>query len=143
MDDVVREIRVEASPEVVYGYFTEPELMTRWFGVSAKLEPQPGGLFRVEIDDHNIARGTYIELTPHERVVFTWGWEGEGREVPPGSTTVEVTFTPEGDATLVRLRHSGLPDGTIDKHGDGWGHYLGRLGVAAAGDDAGVDTRAG
>lgn len=41
MDVVEREIRVEASPEVVYGYLIEPELLTRWMGVSAKLEPQP------------------------------------------------------------------------------------------------------
>jgi hypothetical protein len=30
--------------------------------------------------------------------------------VPPGSTTVEITLTPDGDGTILRLRHLGLPN---------------------------------
>jgi uncharacterized protein YndB with AHSA1/START domain len=71
--------------------------------------------------------------------VWTWGWEGNDG-VPPGSSTVEVTLTPDGDATVVRLRHSGLPTGdSATSHGSGWEHYTARLAVAAAGGDPGPD----
>jgi len=71
--------------------------------------------------------------------VFTWGWE-DSDEVPPGSTTVEVTLTADGDATIVRLRHSGLePDEQREQHRHGWTHFLGRLEVAGAGGDPGPD----
>lgn len=136
---VEREIRVEASPEVVYGYFTQPDLMTRWMGVSAKLEPEPGGLVYVDLNGANVARGSYLELTPHERIVFTWGWDEAGHEVPAGSTTVTVTLTPEGDATIVQLRHSGLTGVWVERHAEGWDHYMARLGVAGGGGDPGTD----
>jgi hypothetical protein len=47
---------------------------------------------------------------------------------------------PDGENTVVRLRHRGLPDDAIQDHEQGWDHYLGRLAVAAAGGDAGPDT---
>ena len=40
--------------------------------------------------------------------MFTWGWVGN-EYLPPGSTTVEVTLITDGDATVVRLVHKGLP----------------------------------
>lgn len=59
--------------------------------------------------------------------------------IPPGSTRVEVTLEPEGDGTLVRLRHFDLPEQAREMHGQGWELYLGRLGIAAAGGDPGPD----
>jgi uncharacterized protein YndB with AHSA1/START domain len=136
---VEREVRIDAPPEVVFAYFTDPDRMTTWKGVVADLDPRPGGVYRVDINGTDVARGEYVEVRPHERVVFTWGWEGDGNPVPPGSSTVEVTLVPDGDATIVRLRHSGLPGGAHDPHAEGWEHYLDRLAVAAAGGDPGPD----
>jgi hypothetical protein len=34
---------------------------------------------------------------------------GGDEEVPPGSSTVEVTLTPDGDATVLHLVHGDLP----------------------------------
>jgi len=59
--------------------------------------------------------------------VMSWGWEGHPT-VPPGSTTVEITLTPEKDATLLRLRHLGLPDeGERRQHSEGWQRYTDQL----------------
>jgi uncharacterized protein YndB with AHSA1/START domain len=136
---VEREVRIEAPPEVVFKFFVEPEQMIRWTGVEATLDPRPGGIYRVNVTGEDVARGEYVEVLPNERVVFTWGWEADGHPVPPGSSTVEITLEPDAGATILRLRHSGLPGGPEDQHGEGWDHYLARLAVAAVGRDAGVD----
>ncbi len=137
-----REVRIDASPESVYGYFVEPAAMCRWMGVDAELEPHPGGIFRVNVDGQHTARGEFVELVPHERVVFTWGWEGEDIPLAPGESTVEVTLTPDGAGTLLRLVHTDLAaegPGSVSSHAHGWEHYLERLGVAAGTGDAGPD----
>ena len=50
-----------------------------------------------------------------------------------------VYLTPDGDSTIVRLRHSGLKGDLRDMHAMGWEHYMARLVVAAAGGDPGPD----
>ena len=136
---VEREVRIDAPPEVIFKFFVDPEQMIRWKGVDATLDPRPGGIYRVNVTGADVVRGEYVEVSPNERVVFTWGWEGEGNPVPPGSSTVEITLVPDGATTLVRLRHHGLPGGPEDRHAEGWEHYLARLAAAAAGRDAGPD----
>ena len=139
-DQVVeREIRIDARPETVFPYFTDPAKMVRWKGKSATLDPRPGGIFRVDITGRDVARGEYVQVVPPSVVVFTWGWEGEGSAVPPGSSTVEVSLIPDGDGTIVRLRHLGLPADQGDPHAEGWDHYMPRLAAAAAGGDPGPD----
>jgi len=80
-------------------------------------------------------RGEYVELVPHERIVFSFGWDPtEGAPaIAPCSTLVEITLTPEGDDTILALRHTGLPIGVRDEHHGGWGHFLAILATAAGG----------
>ena len=139
-DDVLeREVRIAASPATVFPFFTDPEKMIRWKGITAELDPRPGGVYRVNVTGHDIARGEYVEVVPNQRIVFTWGWEAEGNPVPPGSTTVEVTLTPDGDHTILRLRHLGLPAEARAEHGEGWDHFMARLVIASEGRDPGPD----
>jgi hypothetical protein len=59
---------------------------------------------------------------------------------PPGSSTVEITLTADGDSTIVRLVHRDLPTAeSAEAHGHGWDEYMPRLAIAAAGGDAGGD----
>jgi len=137
--DVEVSIRIEARPETVFRYFVEPERMCAWMGISAEVDPRPGGRYRVDVNGTGFAVGEFVEIVPDERVVWTWGWEGN-TGLPPGSSTVEITLVPDGDATVVRLRHSGLPDADAEKkHRHGWEHYSDRLSAAAAGGDPGPD----
>jgi uncharacterized protein YndB with AHSA1/START domain len=139
---VEREIRIAARPETVFDFFVDPEKMVRWKGRKAELDPRPGGVYRVEINDEAIAKGEYVEIDAPSRVVFTWGWEGQesgDHAVPPGSSRVEIELTPDGDGTLVRLRHFDLPEQSREIHGQGWDLYLGRLAAVAAGRDPGPD----
>jgi uncharacterized protein YndB with AHSA1/START domain len=126
LSEVIREIHIEAQPETVYAYFTEAEKLMMWMGVEAKLEPHPEGCFRVVINSDRIVMGQYLELTPFSRIVVSWGWEG-GEDVPPGSSTVEITLTPNAEGTLVHLRHYNLPETAMLLHTKSWEHNLPRL----------------
>ena len=133
------ETRIAAPPDVVFGYFVDPELYCRWKGATAQLEPRPGGLYRVAMPSGDIVRGEYVHVQRPTRLVFTWGFEGSA-ELPPGSSVVEVTLQPDGDGTILRLRHDRLPSNiSREQHAVGWRHYVDRLAIAAAGDDPGPD----
>jgi uncharacterized protein YndB with AHSA1/START domain len=83
-----------------------------------------------------------VEIDAPNRVVFTWGWEGQEsgeHAVAPGSSRVQIELAPDGDGTLVRLRHLDLPEESREIHGQGWDNYLGRLAKAAANEDPGPD----
>lgn len=138
---VEREIAIDASPETIWEFFTDPEKAVRWMGQSASLEPRPGGLYRVDVIPGHTATGEFLEVDPPHRLLHTWGWEPEaGSEVGPGSTTIEIELIPNGASTIVRFTHRGLPSSAAaESHAHGWDHYLARLTVAAAGGDAGRD----
>jgi len=135
IEDLIGSIEVEqriaAPATTVFAYLTDPAKFVRWMGVEASLDPRPGGAFRLDVDGEHIARGRYEVIEPPNRLVLTWGWEGSP-DVPPGSTTVEITLTPEGRDTLLRLRHSGLPsDEQRASHLEGWGRYMKQLDLQA------------
>jgi uncharacterized protein YndB with AHSA1/START domain len=136
---VVVERRINARPATVFSFFTDPARWLQWQGIDAELEAVPGGRLRVNVRGDGYASGTFTVVDPPHRVVFTWGWEMPGNPVPPGSSTIEVDFIDEGDATLVRLTHRDLPPETREVHTQGWTHYVDRLATRAAGQDPGPD----
>ena len=137
-DDVLQfEVRVAAKPETIFPFLIEPAKMTRWQGTFATLDPKPGGIYRVNVTGRDISKGEFVEVTPYSRVVFTWGWEGEGHPVTAGSTTVEISLAEDGDATVVTLRHSGLIAEHRERHAEGWEKLMPRLVIAAEGGDPG------
>jgi uncharacterized protein YndB with AHSA1/START domain len=137
-ETVEHEVRVAAAPEVVFEYFTDPAKLVRWMGAEATLDPRPGGVCRLEING-SVMLGEFVQVAFPWRIVFTWGWERRLFDVPPQSTAVEVSFTADGEDTLVRLTHCRLPEGALAFHRAGWRNYLARLSVAAAGGDPGPD----
>jgi uncharacterized protein YndB with AHSA1/START domain len=103
-------------------------------GVGAELDARPGGRYRIDVDGVHIASGVYEIIDPPRRLVMSWGWEGHPT-VPPGSTTVEITLTSDRGATVLTLRHLGLPgEGERRAHTEGWIQYLSQL-AAAGGRD--------
>jgi len=134
------EIFIEAIREHVFGYFTDPAMLSTWLGKGARLDPRPGGEFRFEVADGEWCVGEYVEIDPPRRVVFTWGWENETMNVPPGSSVVEVDLAAEGAGTRLSLIHRDLPDDdSLMLHADGWSRYLSRLDRVARGLEPGPD----
>lgn len=137
-DAVIHELVLPAPVEQVFGMFTDARQLVRWIGLSADLQPQPGGRFRFEIIPGQFCEGQYVIVDRPSRLVFTWGWTDPGFGLPPGSSRVEVTFTPTGDGghhTQLRLVHTGLAGDLGVLHEDGWSRFLARLAAAAAGDE--------
>jgi uncharacterized protein YndB with AHSA1/START domain len=136
---VRRETHVSAPPAAVFALLTDPELILRWMGTEAQLEPQPGGLYLLNITGARIVRGSFREVVPVHRLAYSFGYDGS-EAVPPGSSLVEFDLVEQPDGTLVRLTHTGLPNaGQCDGHAEGWAHYLSRLAEVAAGRDPGPD----
>lgn len=125
-ETIEQTLRISAQPETVWRYWTDPKFICEWWGSSAELDPLPGGICRVEMESGPIMRGEFIELIPHERIVFSFGWEPaeENPLLSPGSTQVEVTLVADGNDTIMTLRHSGLPSTHSKDHESGWTHYL-------------------
>ena len=134
---VEQTLRISARPETVWRYWTDPERMCDWWGAAAELDPRPGGACVVEMGGGAIMRGEYVDIVPHERIVFSFGWDptADGPDIAPGSTLVEITFTPDGDDTILALRHSGLTAAVRDEHRAGWDHFLPLLAASAREDE--------
>jgi uncharacterized protein YndB with AHSA1/START domain len=106
-----REIHIErvfhAPRDRVFSAFTDPKLIPEWWGpretttVVDRMDVRPGGGWRFVMrnsDGSETAfRGTYREVTPPERIVQTFEWEGM-----PGHVSVETaTFEDLGERTKV------------------------------------------
>jgi uncharacterized protein YndB with AHSA1/START domain len=121
------EVTIDAPAEVVWAYLTTAEGLVRWVGPEATADPAPGGVLRwVHLNGATVV-GRFVELVPHRRLVFTYGWEDGRLGVPPGSTTVEIDLTEQDGTTTLRLVHHGLPPESVPDHQQGWAWFLGIL----------------
>lgn len=138
-EPLVKEIYINASPDLVFSFFSEPDKMLRWTGLTLDVDPQPGGVFCLNPNLREAVRGEYLEVVPPRKIVFTWGWENLSVGVPPGSTIVEIELTAKGGGTTVRLTHRNLPSaGEIrPMHNAGWIQMLDRARIVAEGGDPG------
>jgi uncharacterized protein YndB with AHSA1/START domain len=106
-----REIHIErvfdAPRDRVYAVYTDPALIGEWWGphgstaIVDRMDVRPGGGWRFVSRDpdgtETAFRGTYREVSPPERIVQTFEWEGM-----PGYVSVETaTFEDLGDRTRV------------------------------------------
>ena len=137
-DSVVHEVVLPAPPSDVFDMFIDAEKLVRWIGISADLDARRDGRFRFEVMPGQYCEGRYVIVDRPHRVVLTWGWSAPEMGVPPGSSTVEVTFEPDGSGhgTRLRLVHRGLPDSERGRvlHDDGWSRFVARLQAVVAGE---------
>src|ERR1700754_2796454 len=95
---------INGPARIVFEAWTKPELFKRWWvpksmGVSLRswgMDVRVGGKYRLEFAPDAMAFfRTYLEVTPHSRLVWTNEEGGEG-----GSVTT-VTFEDQGGKTLL------------------------------------------
>lgn len=135
-----------ASRQRVFRAWTEPELMMRWFVEGdadmtvCEIDLREGGTYRLEGlvgDKRWTIRGSYLEVRPPERLVYTWTWKHDpGLGISEGDTRVTVEFRERGAETELVLTHerfAGIQ--ARDEHTQGWTTCLDRLGRVLASEE--------
>jgi uncharacterized protein YndB with AHSA1/START domain len=126
---------LDAPPEKVWDYLTDPELRAMWF-MGGEIEPQPGGKIWMTFDHDRLSDGdapmpekyaknigkkwfeTITVYDPPRRLAYSWD-NGEAGEVT-------FTLEPVGEGrTRMVLHHTGLrgPDDARN-FGGGWGSHI-------------------
>lgn len=135
---------VRAPRERVYQAWIDPSLRSKWWagmpGMTCELceiDAKPGGKYRVSMnagDKAHTAYGEFVELSPFEKISFTWSWE-HGEMAKGSLVTVELyACEHHGEpATEVILAHERL-NAPIERseHQTGWLGCLKSLGVYLA-----------
>lgn len=133
---------IDASPEVLYRCWTDPELMVRWFAPApwstprAESDPRPGGRSLIVMADPEGNEfpnaGIYLEVVPNRRIVttdaYTEGWVPSEK---PFMTTI-IEFTPEDGKTryTATARHWSAEDKAAHEQmgfHEGWGQCADQL----------------
>lgn len=119
-----------APRDVVWQAWTDPAHAVRWWGpkdypaTHLDMDVRPGGAWSGQLrsaEDGRILshRGVFREVTPPERLVFTFAWDEEGERGL--ETVVTITFADQGDRTLMTFRQIPFQsDAEREGHRSGW-----------------------
>jgi uncharacterized protein YndB with AHSA1/START domain len=126
---------IRAPRQRVFDAWTKAEEIKAWHAPGpmtvsrADIDLRPGGTYRIHMvaptgEEHRVV-GTYREVDPPRRVVYTWQWEtGTDQTV----TTVSLDFIERGADTEVVLRHEGFSrDEARASHEQGWTAIMDKL----------------
>ena len=136
--------RFAAPPDIVFRAWTDPAQLARWFGMRQRtihietLEARAGGRYRILYAGggmpENAVTGTFREIVPPRRLVFSWAWEAGPGGMPTEETLVTVTLRAVGKETELSLTHEGFGAAAWrDRHEQGWSGGLERLAELFAG----------
>jgi uncharacterized protein YndB with AHSA1/START domain len=126
--------RFNASPAKVFAAWTDPEKVKRWMApgeitpLFAECDVRAGGRYHwimqsVDGEEHDVS-GTYREVIPNERLVFSWAW----KSTPERESLVTLTFREDNGGTLLTLTHEQFFDEAArDRHQYGWSGAMEKL----------------
>jgi len=125
------------APEQVWRAWTDPRALSRWFGPAeadsvslAELDVRVGGRYRIVFgapdgSEHE-ASGTYLEVVPNRRLVFTWTRRG----MPEADSRVTIELRPTDAGTQLDFRHEQFRAVAVrDDHEIGWLPTIAKLGA--------------
>jgi uncharacterized protein YndB with AHSA1/START domain len=130
VDPPTLEVRrtIRAPRQRVFDAWTKAEELKRWHAPGpavadvVEVDLRVGGIYRIHMRGPDgqpyDALGTYHEIDPPRRLVYSWTWAHD-----PIESTVTVEFHDLGHATEVVVRHAGLV-----KPDDRSGHEVGWIG---------------
>jgi uncharacterized protein YndB with AHSA1/START domain len=126
---------IHAPRQRVFDAWTKAEEIKAWHAPGpmtvsrADIDLRPGGAYRIHMvaptgEEHRVV-GTYREVDPPRRVVYTWQWE---TGIDQTVTTVSLDFIERGADTEVVLRHEGFSrDEARASHEQGWTAIMDKL----------------
>jgi uncharacterized protein YndB with AHSA1/START domain len=117
----------DAPARLVFEAWTTPEIFRQWWvpkslGMnlrSIEMDARTGGRYRLNFGEGMDFFGTYVEVTPHSRIVWT---NEEGGEAGPVTT---VTFEEKDGRTLLVLRELYPSKEALDAAGTGAADAMG------------------
>lgn len=138
---IERELRIDATPEVVYEVISSPEHLREWWPDDAELEPVPGAKGAVTFGDPvspdaKVEPLTVLEADPPRRLAFRWLYDEGESAAPDNSLLVTFDLVPSGDGTLLRFKETGFRErgweaAVLEEayrdHVRGWDQFLPRL----------------
>ncbi|MET7703445.1 SRPBCC family protein [Streptomyces sp. NPDC005485] len=138
---IEREIRVEATPEVVYAVISTPEHLREWWPDEAEFKPVPGATGSISFGERStpdvkVVPLTVMEADPPRRFSFRWVYEEGEAATSANSLLVTFDLVPSGAGTLLRFTETGFRENGWEAavleeqyrdHVNGWDHFLPRL----------------
>ena len=100
----------EASRERVFRAWITPRALEHWLrprGMAmtvSKLDVRVGGSFFFDLENGSSIVGTYLQIVPPEKLVFTWS----AGAAPGQETVVTLDFLDQGAVTEIVLTHEHL-----------------------------------
>jgi len=136
MSDLVhvleRSVVIRALRPTVFRHFTDSARFAAWWGAGSRIDPRPGGEVHIRYPNGAVAAGAVVAIEEGARIVFTFGYEGEGKPLAPGASLVTISLEDVAEGTLVRLRHAFADRSVRDQHLQGWRYQLAVFSVVAA-----------
>jgi uncharacterized protein YndB with AHSA1/START domain len=128
--------RFEAAPERVFAAWTRPDALKLWwcpdgwYPTRIEVDLRLGGKYRLSMTRQNGAQsvavhGSFLEIEPARRLVYTWRWDGAFAEMP--ETTVTAEFNSVAGGTELSLRQEALAMPFCVQHVSGWTAALNRM----------------
>lgn len=139
---------IKASPQAVWRCWAEVELLEKWWTPKpvvtkvSQMKFAPGGVFGTDIvmpnGDAHPSVGCFLDVTPHQRIIFTDALSGGYRPTKRSFMTVIIELKPHDEGCLysVRILHSAEEDAYRHKEmgfDDGWTTTCSQLAELAEG----------
>lgn len=109
---------IRSTPERLYRAFLDADALAKWLppnGFTCKvhhLDAQVGGTHKMSFTNFSTGHshsfgGTYLELTPHERIRYTDGFDDPNL---PGEMQTTITLTKVSCGTELNIVQENIPD---------------------------------
>jgi uncharacterized protein YndB with AHSA1/START domain len=108
---------LRASPEKIYKAFLDPDAMAKWLppngftGKVHEIDAKVGGAYKMSFTNFTSGKshafgGTYVELTPNERIKYTDKFDDPNL---PGEMQTTITLTKVACGTELNVVQEGVP----------------------------------
>jgi uncharacterized protein YndB with AHSA1/START domain/DNA-binding transcriptional ArsR family regulator len=126
-----------APPEKVFRAWTQPDALKKWWcpagwrATAIEVDTRVGGEYRIGMrrdagDAEVWVRGHFLDVSPPQRLRYTWRWEGAFERI--SETLVTVEFARSGSGTELTLCHERFADAEVrQQHWIGWVAACNRL----------------
>jgi len=119
------------TPNELFDYWVNPELVTEWWPKVVEIDPRVGGAYRFSWPEQEwFLQGTYSVFDPGKQLKFGWTWNHEPGVYEP--LWVDIYFMEIDNGTRMAIYHGPYTDTESDQGArqgnlEGWIHFGSRL----------------